>query len=414
MTAASEKTGIARYREFLAVPHTRSLIGWGLLARMPLGMTPLALLLLARAEGASYGKAGALVGAYGLAIAVGGLVGGRRIDRRGPVAVLRLRGVVYPAFLVAAVVLAIADAPLVAIGAATVGAGLFVPPVSSSVRSIWPKVLPDHLRSTAYSVEASFQEVIFISGPLISGGLSAVEPELSVVATAATALVGTLQLIKVDPIRQAGSGKAPGGGLLGALESAGMRTLVLFAVLVGLGFGMVEVAMPAFAEHHGFARAWGAVALTTFSAGSMVGGLLAGAIHSSDDRRRLLAIGPALGLAMTFPLLGWSIPSMCVMTFLAGLPIAPTVGAVYGLIDDVSPRWAIAEAFAWFGTAVFLGVASGTALGGAVVDLAGIRWLLALPPLIVLAGVGLVFIRRRTLTAAAPPGQAYVAASAAE
>ena len=54
MSTVEEDTGVARYRTFLAVPHTRSLIGWALLARMPLGMAPLALLLLLRSEGATY------------------------------------------------------------------------------------------------------------------------------------------------------------------------------------------------------------------------------------------------------------------------------------------------------------------------------------------------------------------------
>jgi MFS family permease len=398
MTAVAEEKGIARYREFLAVPHTRSLIGWALLARMPLGMAPLALLLLLRAEGASYAAAGGVVAAYGLALAGGALVSGRQVDRRGPARVLTWRALAYPSCFAIVVGLALADAPIVTLGIAAAAAGAVIPPVSSSVRSIWPQVLPSELRSTAYSLEAAFQEIIFVVGPLLAGALAALEPTLAVGATGAATLVGTLGLVRLEPIRQAGSGTTSGGGLLGALEAPGLRTLVGFAFTIGIGFGAVEVTMPAFAEGHG-SRELGALALAAFSAGSMVGGLLAGGLPGGDDRLRLLRFAPLLACSLLVFQAAWSIPSLCVLAFLAGLPIAPTVAAVYGLIDKVAPSWAIAESFSWFGTSVALGLAIGTALGGSFVDGVGIAWALAVAPILTLVGAAIVFARRDTLRA---------------
>jgi len=393
-----ESTGIARYRTFLAVPHTRSLFGWALLARMPLGMAPLALLLLLRAQGASYAAAGAVVAAYGLALAGGALVSGRLIDRRGPVRVLTSRALAYPACFSVVVALALADAPIFTIGVAAAAAGALIPPVSSSVRSIWPQMLPTELRSTAYSLEAAFQEIIFVIGPLLAGALSAIEPSLAVAVTGAATLVGTLGLVRLEPVRKAGSGTTSGGGLLGALEAPGLRTLVVYAFAIGVGFGAIEVTMPAFAEGQG-ARELGALALAAFSAGSMVGGLLAGGLAGGDDRLRLLRYSPLLGLSLLVFQAAWSIPSLCVLAFLAGLPIAPTIAAVYGLIDKVAPSWAVAESFSWFGTSVALGIAIGTALGGSFVDGAGIGWALAVGPLVALVGAAVVIARRDTLRA---------------
>ena len=112
---------MGRYRVFFAIPHTRSLVGWSLLGRLEMGMAPLALLLLVRAEGESYAKAGVVVAGYGAALALGTLVAGRLVDRRGPGRVLLQRAIAYPAFLGLVIVLALVDAPLVAIGAAAVG-----------------------------------------------------------------------------------------------------------------------------------------------------------------------------------------------------------------------------------------------------------------------------------------------------
>jgi MFS family permease len=397
VSAVAEGHGIKRYRVFLAIPFTRSLIIWGLVARMPLGMAPLALLFLARAEGASYAAAGLVVAGYGLALAGGALVSGRMVDRRGPTRVLAVRAVAYPVCLALVIVLALSDAPIAVIGAAAAAAGVVIPPVSSSVRSVWPQIVPDELRSTAYSLEAAFQEIIFVVGPLAAASLAAIDPALAVGVTGVATLIGTLVIIRLPPMREAGSGVASGGGLLGAMETPGIRTMTLYALTVGIAFGVVEVSMPAFAEGHG-ARELGGLALATFSAGSLIGGVLAGALREGDDRKRFLRFAALLGVSLFGFQAAWSIPTLCVVAFFAGLPIAPAVAALYGLVDRVAPPWAIAESFAWFGTSVALGIAVGTAIGGALVDGAGIRWALALGPATALIGAGWAYVRRATLT----------------
>ena len=394
--------GIARYRVFFSIPHTRALVCWSLVGRLEMGMAPLSLLLLARAEGASYAGAGVIVAGYGAALAVGGLVAGRLVDRRGPMRVLRRRAIANFSFLGAVVVLALVDAPLAAIGVAAMAAGASMPPVSSSVRSVWPTVLPDDLRSTAYSLEAALQEMIFIAGPLLAATLAVLDPALAVGVTAASASIGTLVLSSLPPIRDAGSGMASGGGLIGALEAPGMKTLALYAFAIGIAFGVIEVTMPAFAESHG-ARELGGVALAAFAGGSFAGGVLAGALPGGDDRRRFLRFVVVLGLGLVAFQIPWSIPTMCIIAFLAGLPIAPTVAPLYGLVDRVAPSWAIAESFAWFGTSISIGLAAGFAVGGALVDGPGIRWSLAVAPAVALLGAGFVIARRGTLARVPTP-----------
>ena len=72
------------YRELLGRPHAASLVAWSLLGRLPLGMTPLALLFLLRGEGYGYGAAGVGVAGYTVAVGVGAPIAGRRVDRLGP------------------------------------------------------------------------------------------------------------------------------------------------------------------------------------------------------------------------------------------------------------------------------------------------------------------------------------------
>ena len=232
--------------------------------------------------------------------------------------------------------------------------------------------------------------------------LAVIDPALAVGATAAAAGVGTFVVITASPDPRGRLGSVSGGGLLGALEAPGVRTLTSYALAIGVGFGAVEVTMPAFAERHG-ARELAGVALAAFSAGSLAGGILAGALPGGDDRERFLRFTVVLGLALLAFQLPWSIPTLCVLAFLAGLPIAPTVAPLYGLIDRVAPPWAIAESFAWFSTAVSVGIAAGFALGGALVDGGGIRWSLAVAPVVALLGAGFVIARRATLARVPTP-----------
>ena len=397
MSEAVAAQGVERYRALLRVPYARRLFLWALLARLPMGMVPFGLILLVRAEGGSYGAAGAVVGAHLVAAAVGAPVAGRLVDRRGHAHVLRPRAVVYPSVLLVLCVLGLADAPIVALGACAVAAGALMPPVGASLRSLWPRLLADPpLRAAAYALEASLQEVFFVVGPLVVAVVAGVASPVAALALAAVAGgVGTAGFVSMAPVRQAGPGGDDVRGFLGALESPGVRTIVLIAVCCGLAFGGVEVGIPAFAEEHG-GRELAGIPLALFAGGSLVGGLVAGA-RATGSQRRLLRLATALlVVGLGLPLLAGSLPALSILMFAAGLPIAPVFMAAYGLIDKVSRPGTATEAFAWITTAIGSGFALGSSVGGALIDAQGVRASFALgcagaavAALLALAGRGL-------------------------
>jgi MFS family permease len=365
---------LARYGALFRVPHVRRLVLSGLLARLPMGMIGLALLLLVREQGGSYAAAGLVSGCYFVATAVGAPIAGRLVDRRGQARILLRRAVIFPALLGAVCALALLDGPFVLIGAAAAAAGALMPPVGSSLRALWPRLFSDaELRAAAYALEASLQEISFIVGPLLVALLAAaVSPVLALGVAAAASAVGTTLIAIAEPVRAWRPDERHAASVLGALESRGVVTIVTLSACLGLGFGATEVGFPAFAEGHGGAEL-GSIPLSLFAAGSLVGGLIAGARVTMPPLRllRLSALLLALGLAL--PLLGWSLPSMSVLAFLAGLPIAPVVMSAYGLIDAVAKRGTAAEAFAWITTAVFAGFSVGMALGGTLIDEVGVK-----------------------------------------
>jgi MFS family permease len=367
--------GLARYSALFRVPHVRRIVLSGLLARLPIGMVGLALLLLVRDNGGGYGAAGAVSASFFVATAIGAPVAGRLVDRRGQTRVLLPRAIVFPALLLGVCVLGLLEAPFPAIAAGAAAAGALMPPVGASLRSLWPRLFEDAERRTAaYAVEASLQEVFFVVGPLLVALLTALaSPVLALAVAALAGGIGTALVALSVPVRTLRPEQERHAvSVLGALESQGVRTIILLAGCLGLGFGGTEVGMPAFAEDHGGAEL-GSVPLALFAGGSLIGGLVAGA-RTTGYPLGLLRISTLLltaGLAL--PLLAWSLASMSVLAFLAGLPIAPAVMAAYRLIDSVARRGTAAQAFAWISTAVSIGLAAGTAAGGALIDAFGVR-----------------------------------------
>jgi predicted MFS family arabinose efflux permease len=242
-----------------------------------------------------------------------------------------------------------------------------------------------------------------VGGPLLAAGLAAVEPAAAVAAVGIASCVGTSATARLPPVRATPASRATGAGLLGALGSPGVRTVVLYAAAIGVGFGAVELAMPAFAEERG-ARELGGIALACFAAGSLLGGLAAGMRPPRSDLRRFIGGGVVLAAALLGLQLAVSMPTLYVLSFLAGLPIAPTIGALYALIDRSARAGTAAEAFAWFGTAVSIGIATGSATGGALVDERGVRWAFGFGAAAAFAGAFLAWVRRGTLRASSPAG----------
>jgi MFS family permease len=375
VTEAVPPLGLARYGALFRVPHVRRLVLSGMLARLPMGMIGLALLLLVRENGGSYAAAGAVSGLYFVATAIGAPISGRLVDRRGQARILRSRAVSFPALLVGVCALALLDAPLPLIGAAAAAAGGLMPPVGASLRSLWPRMFADaELRAAAYALEASLQEITFIVGPLLVALLTAAaSPVLALGVAAVVGGVGTMLIALAEPVRAwRPEEERHAASILGALESRGVLTIIGLSGCLGLGFGATEVGFPAFAELHGGAEL-GSIPLSLFAGGSLVGGLVAGARVTMPPLRLLRVSAVLLTLGLALPLLGWSLPSMAALAFFAGLAIAPVVMSAYGLVDAVAARGTAAEAFSWITTAVFAGFSVGMALGGTLIDAYGAK-----------------------------------------
>lgn len=407
MSVTTHPAGLRRYVAVLGAPGVGPVVTAALLSRLAVGMWPLATLLLIRGEGRSYAVAGVVVAASSLACAIAWPLVGRLADRIGQTRVLLPLAFAYPAAFCGLALLAVSDAPVVALAACAALTGATLPPIGACMRALWPDLLPggDELRDTAYALEAWLQELFFIIGPVAVAALAAVGPPwAAVLAAAACCGAGTLWFALTAPVRAAEvHPRAPSRA--GALGSAAVRTIIFACFGLGAGFGIVEVSMPAFAEEHG-SRAQGGFALACFACGSLIGGIWAGT--RPPARRLVLRFGFSLALlavALVPPLAAPSLPVMCVLMLIAGVPIAPAFAASYGLIGELALPGTTTEAFAWLATAVVAGVALGTSFGGYAVEQVGLPGALALAAPCIGAAALLTFARRASLAVPEPVPQ---------
>jgi MFS family permease len=376
--------GVRGYRELLAAAETRGVIGWGLVARLPMGMSALALVLLVRGAGGSYAAAGIASGAYAIASGVSAPIGGRLVDRRRPTAVLIVYGIVSGIGFAGLYLLAERHQPEGVLIAAAAVAGLLAPPISPTIRMMWPSMLPrPELRTTAFALEAVLQELLFVAGPLIVAALTtSVSSSAGVAAAGVAGTVGTLAFACTPAVRARrvdSSHDRSSHRLLEALTPWGVRRMLLYSGACGIAFGAAEVAMPAFAENHG-GRSLGGIALAAFAGGSLIGGVFGGAAAAASARpdRRLQMISAAFTLALTLPLLAGSMLQMVVIMLIAGLPIAPSFAITYNLIEAAAVPGTQAEVFGWISTSITLTIAFGTAVGGSLIAHVGVHAALVL------------------------------------
>ena len=128
------------YLRVLRVPRMPGLLAAMVLARLPIGINGLALVLFLRAEGRSFALAGATAGALSLGSGLGAPLGARLVDRLGPRALLGL-ALAHGGALLGLVALGSSGAETPAVLALAFVAGAAFPPTSSVLRALFPRVL---------------------------------------------------------------------------------------------------------------------------------------------------------------------------------------------------------------------------------------------------------------------------------
>jgi MFS family permease len=406
---------LSAYGRLLEPPGTARLTLMMLLARIPIGIFGLAIVLLVQEHSGSFADAGAASAAWAIGASAVAPLQGRLVDRFGQPAVLIPSTLLNAASIVGVVVVAESEGPLALLCAFAAVGGAAMPPIGACMRSVWADVFAAdaHARNTAYSFDSVVAELFFVAGPLLTLLLTMLgSPSLALLVAAALSFTGTLGFATGELARRWRSEHAS-RPRAGALSARGMRTLMLATIPTGTSFGVLEVAMPAFAIEEGERAALASILLAAMAVGSIVGGLLYGARSwSSPVVARYLWLHVAFTLLLLPLLIAGSIVQMAVAMLLGGLFLAPTAAAGYLMIDRITPPGTTTEATTWAMTSNVGGAAFGAAIGGLVIQHAGVGWSLVLACAGPALGTLIAVLRRADFEATVPePAGAGVRAS---
>jgi MFS family permease len=358
---------LAPYHRILTLPGTLAFSSAGFVARMPLSMVSLGIVVLVSARSGSYGLAGGVAAAYIVANAGFAIVQGRLTDRLGQRVVLLSSIAVFGSSLELGW-----GPPWPHLLAALCGAGL--PQVGSSVRARWTHVLSGRDDSatklhTAFSLEAVVDEAVFMFGPVVVTVLAtSVSPLAGLSAALAFGVVGTCLLAAQRATAPPVLAHLHGTGPRPALGWRLLLPLSMAGAALGAVFGAVELVTVAFARNEGHAAAAGWL-LAVWSASSMASGLLYGVIAWRAPHRTRLRLGMA-ALALSLLPLPF-VPGLLVLgavLFVSGFAISPTLVSMMSLVEASVPASRLTEGIAWVSTGLSAGIAPGAAVAGWVVD----------------------------------------------
>ncbi|MBS1887003.1 MAG: MFS transporter [Actinobacteria bacterium] len=373
-TVAQPSHGLAAYRRVLAAPRVRSLVVLATVARMPIGMGAVALILFVHDQLHSFGSAGVVAGAYTIGLGVTGPMLARLIDRRGSRLVVVPGALVAFAALVVTVLLGIAGAGTIPLAAAAFLSGATNPPVGGILRQRWPELVGPGELHTAYALDAVMIDLVFIGGPLLAGVFAATAgPATGLIVAGALGVVGAAGFARLSTV-PAGSNPDAERHWLGALASPTLRLLVFSGVPMAGTFGALDVTLPAFGAHHG-AAALGGPFTAALAVGSGIGGILYGSRHNllGPPRRALVALGALMALTCV-PLIGaQTVAEMFVCAALAGICVAPQVTVRNQIAQGSLIAGTATEAFTWLTLATTVGASMGSAIVGPLVEVAGWR-----------------------------------------
>lgn len=352
-----------QYLEILRMPGVARIVSSQLTARFPYGMLSISVLLYIHDRTGSYTIVGVVLAAMSIGQAIAGPMTSRLMG------VFGMRPVIAVTVLISGVTLAVFTAfnfsPVVYSILGFI-VGVSMPPIQSSVRTIYPKLVNSHQITRLYSLDATAQEIIWVVGPVLAtfagtglGGFWAMTFCIVFLVGGGIWYLSSPELSQVKIPRS----KRRFGAVL-------LRPPV--AVVTVTGFLLVAVwsaveagVVTAFGEGSPI----GGVVLAISSIGSIVGGLSFGhfSVRPWTIARRMLLFTTGVALTLAALNFWW----LSIALFIAGLGTAPALAALFTVVSSSVKFSDTAEAYGWVGTGQLIGAALGAGIAGFLIDTVG-------------------------------------------
>lgn len=376
LTVGPARATLARYRSVLTRPGALGFFVSAAVARLGVAMTGVALLFTVRTATGSFAVAGAATAAFAIAEAAVGPQTARLVDRWGQAAAIPPIVAVHVASIATVVAVAGTTPTLITLVFVAI-AGAAVPQPGALSAARWSVLLtdPPALR-TAFSLEATVNDVVFLSGPVIATlAATVLAPWSGSVIAATLVAVGCVVLStrrQTAPPRRGGlaRGAVRGGGVL-----VTRSFLAVLGVNLGLGcfFGAVPLIVTAAATARGL-PALGGLVLAVPSAASIVSGIVYGSLRSTLRPRTVQLLATTTLTAAVLVGCAWpTLLGSAVMMAVGGSAIAPLVASSSQIVQASVPASRHTQGFTWINSASAAGIAVGAAVSGSMIAVSGVR-----------------------------------------
>ncbi|WP_420313006.1 MFS transporter [Streptomyces sp. YS-B37] len=356
------------YRSLLCVPGA-AFFPLGFLARLPYATSSLATLVLVQAASGSYAFAGLAAAAQGIANALGAPIAGTLADGHGHRLVGTLTALANAAALTALVAASHTGRASMLTAAAL--SGLTQPPIGPLVRVHWSRLLhararPD-LIPTAFSYEATADEISFVAGPALVGLLTTLGPTAPTVAAIALLLLATVPFAlsltqgSTEDRKGTHTPRTP-------LPRLPLAAMFLAMAAMGTVFGAVQTGVTAYSNESGHPGSAGLL-YAVFGIGSAMAGAACAWLPARFGLRRRYVTFAATLLLGTLALVagerGQVLPAAMAV---AGVTVAPYLISLYALTERLAPADRATVALTVLCAGGPLGTATGQALAGYLAD----------------------------------------------
>lgn len=385
-----------RYRELFAFPQVISLGLAAFPARVAYGMIGLGIFFKAEQETGSVAIAGFAIGLNSLAGSLTAGIRGSVMDRWGQKWVIRILVPAYSALILTLNTMETSRSILIT----AFILGITAPPINLSVRPLWKDLVPDSYLRTAYAFDSAMMSSTNVIGPVIVTSLAlSSRPSLALDVVAAFMFIGGIGLA-LTPVSRNWIPEKKSKGQGNLLANRAMQLLMFEGCFIGFGWGVFDVAVPAFATQEDVAHrvAW---IFASFGIATVIGGLLGGLISKK------LAPLPALRRAYFF----WLIACIPIVLTnpdwtmaLVGASIGFVGGAVqvfyFEVLEAVRPKGSQTSSLGWIWSVEGSFMALGAAVGGVVSEYFSPRVGLAMLPIMICLGFIILNVGQGRLAAA--------------
>ena len=368
-----------RYRQVFAGNSAWRFSTAGFIARLPVSMVGIGILMYVEAERGSYTIAGAVAGSISIAAAIGGPLSSRLVDKLGQHRVLPIQILLIVLCSMALVVLIPSDVPAPYLFIFSIGSGLAYPSIGALVRSRWTALLVSGpVLLTAFSIESIIDELIFIVGPTIAATTSVkIHPAAPQVIAMFLLAGGGLWLASMrstEPPINKHQGKHGKPVILqnGLIYMWGVH------IAIGMFFGAVETSIIAFTKLAG-QPIYGGIVMAIWAFGSLLGGFVYGGLHfKSPLHKQLIVVSLLLVPATAAMIFINTISMLALLAIAAGIGISPLLIASAAITQRRSPVGRTTEAIASMYAGIGLGFAFAAAMAGWLIDNSGTNYSFAL------------------------------------